>query len=430
MELLIKNGRIIDPKSKTDACLDILVRDGIIVEISKNIDSIGKKVIDAEGLIVVPGFIDLHVHLREPGFEYKETIKTGTAAAAAGGFTSVACMPNTNPAIHSKEVINYISSKAKEEGLVKVFIIGSITKDLEGREITPIKELFKAGAVAISDDGKTTMDSEIMSKAFKITRELNIPIISHCEDHNLSRGGSVNLGNASLRTNLVGIPAEAEYKIVERDINLSKEYLGKLHIAHVSVKESIDIIRRAKVEGIKVTCEVCPHHFLLEDDIITVDNTYTKVNPPIRGKEDVLSVIEGIKDGTIDIIATDHAPHDEDSKNISYDKAAFGISGIETAFSLSYTGLVLKGHISLMKLIEMMTNRPAEILGIDGGEISIGKPGDLTIIDLNEEYTIDSSNFFSKGKNTPFNGMKVRGKPQYTIVGGNIIYERGRIKCL
>lgn len=429
MELLIKGGTVVNPKTGINRKLDILIKDNIIIGIGENINEEKRKVIDASNMIVAPGLIDIHVHLREPGFEYKETIETGTEAAAAGGFTTVACMPNTNPTIHSQKIVEFIQDKALKKGKANVMVIGSITRDLKGEELSNIDEMYKAGIVAISDDGKTPMKEELMIEAFKKAKEFNIPLISHCEDHNLSKGGSINEGKASERTKIKGIPAAAEYLIVKRDIELCEKIDSKLHIAHVSTRESVDILLRAKRKGINVTAEAAPHHFILTDDIITPENTYTKVNPPIRSQEDVDAVINGILDETIDIIATDHAPHDENSKRTSYDKAAFGITGLETAFSLSYTYLVLKNKISLSRLIEMMTIKPAEIIGIDKGSLEIGKKADITILDLNEEYIIDSSKFYSKGKNTPFNGYKVKGKPVFTIADGKIVYERGNIIC-
>lgn len=423
MELLIKGGVVINPKTETNEKLDILIKDDIIIDIKKNISIDGKKVIDASGMTITPGFIDIHVHLREPGFEYKETIKTGTKAAVAGGFTTVACMPNTSPAIHSKEIVELISDKADKEGKANVLVIGSITRDLKGDELSKMDEMYEAGIVAISDDGKTPMIENIMIEGFKKAKELNIPLISHCEDHNLSKGGSINEGEASQRTKIKGIPSSAEYLIVKRDIQLCEKLDSKLHIAHVSTKESVELLREAKNKGINVTSEVAPHHFILTDDIITPDNTYTKVNPPIRSRKDVDEIINGILNKTIDIIATDHAPHDEDSKNVSYDKAAFGITGLETAFSLSYTYLVLKNQLPLNRLIEMMTIKPAKIIGIDRGSLEVGKKADITILDLNKQYTISSSKFYSKGKNTPFNGYRVKGKPVYTIVNGEIMHK-------
>ncbi len=429
MDLLIKNGRVIDPKNNINENLDIYIEGGIVKEIEREIKKDRVRIIDAKGMVVTPGFVDIHVHLREPGFEYKETIETGTKAAAAGGFTTVACMPNTNPVIQSKEIVKLIKNKVQSNGHVNVAIIGSITKGLEGREIAPIKEMIEEGIIAISDDGKTPMDKNIMVEALKEAKKYNIPLISHCEEHNLSEGGSINLGRASERTGIKGIPSAAEYLIVKRDIELCQATSSRLHIAHVSTKESVELIRKAKLQRLNITCEVAPHHFILTDDIISINDTYTKVNPPLRTSKDKESIIEGIFDGTIDIIATDHAPHDEKSKKVDYSKASFGISGLETAFSLSYTELVLNRNLSLNRLIEMLTVRPAEIIGIRKGCIDIGETADITILDLNKEYTIDSRKFYSKGKNTPFNGRKVKGKTVYTIVDGRLVYEKGEIMC-
>lgn len=429
MDLLIKNGRVIDPKNNINENLDIYIEGGIVKEIEREIKKDRVRIIDAKGMVVTPGFVDIHVHLREPGFEYKETIETGTKAAAAGGFTTVACMPNTNPVIQSKEIVKLIKNKVQSNGHVNVAIIGSITKGLEGMEIAPIKEMIEEGIIAISDDGKTPMDKNIMVEALKEAKKYNIPLISHCEEHNLSEGGSINLGRASERTGIKGIPSAAEYLIVKRDIELCQATSSRLHIAHVSTKESVELIRKAKLQRLNITCEVAPHHFILTDDIISINDTYTKVNPPLRTSKDKESIIEGIFDGTIDIIATDHAPHDEKSKKVDYSKASFGISGLETAFSLSYTELVLNRNLSLNRLIEMLTVRPAEIIGIRKGCIDIGETADITILDLNKEYTIDSRKFYSKGKNTPFNGRKVKGKTVYTIVDGRLVYEKGEIMC-
>lgn len=427
--IVIKGGRVIDPRKGMDRVADVLILDGKISMIAQNIHVEQARIIDARNKIVAPGFVDMHVHLREPGFEYKETIRTGTMSAAVGGFTTVACMPNTQPAIHSKEIVAYIRDKAAEEGIVNVLIIGSITEDIAGKKLTDIGELVKSGVVAISDDGRTPMDMEIMERAFEEARRYGIPIIDHCEDHHLAQGGSVNEGSASERTGLKGIPNAAEWKIVERDIDLAEKYDACLHIAHVSTKKSIELIRRAKKRGIKVTCEVAPHHFALTDEIVTRENTYTKVNPPLRGQADVEAVIRGLTDGTIDIIATDHAPHDEESKRVDYERAAFGISGLETAFAIGYTELVRKGRLTLQQLIDKMSCKPAAILGLDKGTLAVGSMADLVILDLEEEGVIDARRFVSKGKNTPFHGRKVFGKVLYTLVGGKVVVEKGEIVC-
>lgn len=422
--VVIKGGRIVDP-ANMDGIADIYIDSGKIKAVGQNIYVEGAKVIDASGKAVVPGFIDVHVHLREPGYEHKETIRTGTMAAAMGGFTTVACMPNTKPVIHSREIVQYILKRARLSGLVNVLPIGSITVNIEGKELTPIEELVEAGVVAISDDGKTAMDTRLMEIAFKKAKELNIPLIDHCEDHSLAAGGSINQGAAEKRTGLKGIPNSSEWSIVARDIILAKTYKTHIHIAHVSTKESIDLIRKAKKEGINITTEVCPHHFTLSDELIEKNNTYTKVNPPLRSTEDVKAVIEGIADGTIDIIATDHAPHDEESKAVNYEDAAFGISGLETAFQVSYSELVCKKIISLNRLIEMMSTNPAKILNLDKGSLRVGKDADIALLDLETQDTIDRTKFVSMGKNTPFHGKTVTGKVVATMVEGGMIMEGG-----
>ncbi len=426
MKLLIKNGLVISTENNIKEKLDILVENNIIVKISKEILEDCDQVLDAKGLIVSHGFIDPHVHLREPGFSHKESMLTGTMACAAGGFTSVACMPNTNPTIHSKEVVEWVKEKAQKEGCVNVEIIGSISKNLDGKELSDIDDMIEAGILGISDDGKTPMDVDIMLKALDKANKYDIPVISHCEEHNISFGGSINHGKASERTKIKGIPSEAEYIIVKRDIELADKSSAKIHIAHVSTKESVEIIRQAKARGINVTCEVAPHHFSLTDDLISEENTYTKVNPPIRSESDVEAIIEGIFDGTIDMIATDHAPHDEKSKRTEYSKASFGISGIETCFSIAYTELVLKRNLPLERLIEMLTIKPANLLKLNRGSLKEGAIADIAILDLNKKYAIDSNRFYSKGKNTPFDGMQVKGKPVYTIVNGKIVYGGGK----
>lgn len=427
--IVIKGGRILDPNSNTDTIADIHIAYGKIQRIAKDMNVTGANVICGSEKIIVPGFIDAHVHLREPGYEHKESIRTGTMAAAVGGFTTVACMPNTKPAIHSREIVEYITEKAKREGFVNVLPVGSITMDIEGKKLSEIDDMVKAGIIAISDDGKTSMDISIMEEAFQIAKKYNIPLIDHCEDHYLAADGSINEGEAADRTGLKGIPNEAEWSIVKRDINLSKIYGTHVHIAHVSTRESVELIRKAKQQGINISCEVCPHHFTLTDEIVQRGKTETKVNPPLRSSRDVNAIIEGIIDGTIDIIATDHAPHDEMSKALDYENAPFGISGLETAFSISYTELVEKNKIDLSYLIEMMTIRPAKILNIKKGSLVVGSDADITIIDLNETGYIDSSTFLSMGKNTPFNGKGIRGKVVTTMVNGKIVMNGGKIIC-
>jgi dihydroorotase len=427
--IVIKNGRVIDPGNGMDKVTDILVIDGKIGMIAPHIHVEDVKTIDATGKVVAPGFVDIHVHLREPGFEHKENIRTGTMSAAMGGFTTIACMPNTNPSIHSKEIVQYILDKAQKEGIVNVLPIGSITANLDGSSLTNMKELVESGVVALSDDGKTPMDIRIMEKAFAYAFKNCVPLIDHCEDHDLAHGGSVNEGECSKRTGLQGIPNAAEWKIVARDIALAEKYGTHLHIAHISTKESVELVRQAKKRGLKITSEAAPHHFTLTDDMVTRQDTYTKVNPPLRSQEDVDAVRQGLKDGTIDIIATDHAPHDEDSKRIDYEKASFGISGLETAFGIGYTELVEKGILSLTQLIEKMSYGPSKIIGIDKGTLTVGRSADLVILDLEQVAQIDANKFVSKGKNTPFHGRHVKGKVLCTLVEGKIVMEKGAILC-
>jgi dihydroorotase len=405
------------------------VADGKIGMIAPHILVEQAQTIDASGKVVVPGFVDIHVHLRDPGFEHKESIRTGTMSGAMGGFTTIACMPNTKPVIHSKEVVDYIINKAEKEGIIHVLPIGSITANLDGSILTNVEELVQSGVVAISDDGKTPMNMDIMERAFEEAQRNCIPLIDHCEDHDLAKQGSVNEGKASERTGIKGIPNAAEWRIVARDIQLAEKYGTHLHIAHISTKESVSLVRQGKAKGLKITCEVAPHHFTLTDDVVMREDTYTKVNPPLRSKKDVEAVRLGLKDGTIDIIATDHAPHDEDSKRVEYEKASFGISGLETSFAIGYTELVEKGILSLPQLIEKMSYMPSKIIGIDKGTLTVGKAADLVILDLTQEEIIDAKNFVSKGKNTPFHGKRVKGKVLYTLVGGKIVMEKGEILC-
>lgn len=424
MKLLIKNGQVINPETKVHGIMDVLVSDGIIERIGKDIVSENAEVINADGKIVVPGLVDLHVHLREPGFERKETIESGTMAAVAGGVTTVACMPNTNPAIHSKEVVELIKTKAKEAGKSKVEVVGAITLDILGKNIAPIDELMNAGIIALSDDGRTTPDEAIMKQAFEMIKKYDLPLMAHTEDEKLAHGGCMNEGEVSKKLGLKGIPNAAESNIVLRDIELCKEMDSRLHICHVSAKESMTHIVKAKQDGIKVTVEICPHHFILTDEIVREDDAYSKVNPPIRTQADVDCMLESIVNGDIDAIVTDHAPHEDATKKVPYSKAAFGISGIETSFALSYTALVKRGLISIERLIELMSSNPAKIINKDIGNIAVGKPADIAIIDLNQSYVIDSSKFYSKGKNTPFNGHEVYGVIDYTVVDGKVVFRR------
>jgi len=418
---LIKGGHVIDAKTKINECLDILIENGKIVEIGKDLDFVNGDIIYAEGKYVLPGLVDAHCHLRDPGQEYKEDIETGTRSAAKGGFTSIACMPNTNPVIDNQAIVKYIINKAKQDGVVNVYPIGAISKGLKGEELSEIGELKFAGAVAISDDGRPLKSSALMKKALQYSSMFDITVISHCEDLDLADEGAMNEGYMSTILGLKGIPSAAEEIMVARDLILAEYTKVPVHIAHVSTELSVDLIRHAKSRGVKVTCETCPHCFTLTEEACDGFNTLAKVNPPLRTKKDVEAIIEGLKDGTIDIIATDHAPHHEDEKNVEFAVAANGMVGFETALPLSITYLVKPGHLTLEQLVEKMCVNPSKILGLNKGSIEIGNSADLTIIDLDEEYVVDISKFSSKSKNSPFNGFKLQGTVYYTIVNGNVV---------
>ena len=427
MKVLIKSGRIIDPISKTDEVKDLLINGSKIEAIEKGINVDADKVIDAEGLWIVPGLIDLHVHLREPGFTHKETIETGSRSGAKGGFTTICCMPNTNPAIDNRETVEYIYNKAKKAGLVKVLPIGAVTKGQVGEELADIAEMIEAGICGISEDGKTIMDNDLMKKALEICAELNLIMFSHCEDHDLVKGGVMNAGKRAEKLGLKGISDESEEVIVKRDIELAIKANAKLHLCHLSTKGSVEILREAKKKSNNITAEVCPHHFTLTDDVVTLENTNTKMNPPLRGHKDVKEIKKGLKDGTIDVIATDHAPHHVNEKNMGYEKAPFGIVGLETAVALTITELVDTGVLTPMEMVEKMSTNPAKILGITAGELAVGKPADITIIDPNQKYKIDVNSFESMSKNSPFHGREVRGRVKYTIVDGKIILDNEKL---
>ena len=420
MKLLIKNGTLVLKDGEKKA--DILIEDGKIAKIANGIQA-DCKTLDVSGKHVLPGLIDMHVHLREPGFEGKEDIESGSKASVAGGFTQVCCMPNTNPVCDNAVVVTYIKHRQSEVNLCKINPIGAITKGQEGKAMAEIGKMKTAGAVAISDDGKSVMDSNIMRLAMEYAHGFNIKCLCHCEDINLVDGGVVNEGYNSTLTGLKGSLRAAEDIIIAREIALAESLDIPVHICHVSTYSGVEIIRSAKKRGVKVTAETCPHYFILTDDIITSFDTNTKVNPPVREDKDRKAIIKGLKDGTLDCIVTDHAPHSAKDKQVEYNLAAFGMSGIETSFPLSYTYLVKTGVLTLSQLMEKMSLNPAGILDLDGGEIKEGGTADITVVDLNEKYVIDSKNFLSKGKNTPFNGYEVYGKVCCTIVDGAIKYK-------
>ena len=419
-KLLIKGGTAVFA-DKCEVC-DILVDGKKIVKIAKNVEEKGAKVLDAKGLHVFPGLIDLHVHLREPGFEYKEDIASGSAAAVRGGFTQVCCMPNTDPVCDNAAVVGYIVARGREVNLCKVRPIGAITKGEKGEQLAEIGKMKEAGAVAISDDGRPVANARIMRLAMEYASDFGLICLSHCEDKDLVDGGVVNEGYNSTLAGLKGIPRAAEEIMLAREIILAETLGKRAHICHVSTKGGVQLLREAKKRGVAITAETCPHYFTLTDDVIMSFDANTKVNPPIREAEDVEAIKEGLKDGTLDCIVTDHAPHHKDEKNVEYNLAAFGISGIETSFSLSYTYLVKAGVLTLEQLADRMSAAPARILGLEGGALAEGAVADIMLADLNAKYVIDSKDFVSKGKNTPFNGTEVYGKVCCTIVDGDVKY--------
>ncbi|MFR8314943.1 dihydroorotase [Eubacterium ventriosum] len=422
MTILIKNGRLINPSENLDKVMDIFVEDGIIKEKAESIEKQADTVIDAAGCYVMPGLIDLHVHFRDPGLTYKEDIETGSKAAAKGGFTTVCCMPNTKPVVDNVETVKYIIEKGEKTGLTNVLPVGAVTKNMAGVEITDVEELKKAGICAISEDGKSVMNSGVYRKAMKNAAKANVPVLAHCEDINLVEGGVINLGDKSSELGVKGISNAVEDVIAMRDIMLAKETGATLHLCHCSTKDSVEMVKRAKEEGIKVTAEVCPHHFSMCSDDITSNDGNFKMNPPLRAREDMEALIKGLQDDIMDVISTDHAPHSAEEKAKDLEHAPFGIVGLETSVALTVTNLVKKGYLTPMQMAAKMSYNPAKVLGIPKGTLDEGKIADITIIDPDKEYTIDVNNFESKGKNTPFDGYKVSGEVEYTILNGKIVY--------
>ena len=417
MGLCIKNANVLGKRA------DVLIEGDRIVAIGQ-IDEFteGCEVIQADGLTLLPAFVDMHTHLREPGFEAKETIATGSMAAVAGGYASVCCMPNTKSVTDNAYIVKYIIDRAREADKARVYPIGTISVGLKGETMAEMGKMKNAGAVAMSDDGQPVTTAQMMRLALEYAKDFNLLLISHCEDKGLVGEGVMNEGYNSTRLGLKGIPSAAEDVMIAREIILAEMLDTRVHIAHVSTASGVQLIREAKARGAKVTAETCPHYIAGTDDLVEGYNTMAKVNPPLREEKDRQAVIAGLADGTIDCIATDHAPHTKEDKNCEFNFAANGISGIETAFALCYTYLVDSGIMSLDKLSRLMTNVPANIVGIPYGQIEVGGLADLTLVDLDAKYTIDSSKFYSKGKNTPFNGFVVKGKVKYTVVGGKIKY--------
>jgi len=434
MLTLIKNGYVIDPVSDRMGLFDILIDGDRIAQVETNLEEEKLlqqarceekelKILDVQGKYVMPGFIDLHVHLREPGFEYKETIKSGARAAAAGGYTSVCPMPNTKPSIDSAKMVQLILEKASQEAVINILPVGAITINQEGNEIADVNAMKKAGAYALSEDGKSVMDTALYAQAMKLAAENDIPVFAHCEDKSLVAKGAINAGRKAEELNLPGISNAVEDIITARDIFLAKESGAQLHLCHCSTKYSAVMVALAKQEGLRVTGEVCPHHFILTDEDIPGDDANYKMNPPLRSEQDVQALKEALRDDIMDVISTDHAPHSEEEKAKSIAEAPFGIVGSETAFALTYTELVKTGYLTPRQMVEKMSVNPAKILKLERGCIGEGKIADVVIADQNAEYSIDKYSFYSMGKNTPFHGKKVYGRIEYTFVSGKLVYE-------
>ena len=421
-KLLLRNGRVIDPASNRDEVADVLLSDGVIAEVGRDLDRTGAEVFDATDMVVAPGFIDMHVHLREPGFEHAETIETGARAAAAGGFTSVACMPNTKPVNDSATVTKYILDRARHVAVVNVFPIGAITKGSEGDELAAIGSMKAAGIVAISDDGRPVMNARVMRRAMETAKSWDLPVINHCEDLNLSAGGDMHEGVMSTRLGVRGIPSASEDVMVARDILLAELTGVRYHVAHLSTKHAVAMVKFAKAKGLPITCEVCPHHFSISDaDVKAYDANY-KMKPPLRACCDVDAAVEGIVDGTVDALATDHAPHPGSEKMQEFEKCPFGILGFETAVGLTFQKLVHPGKISLTKMIELYTSGPDRVLRLDRGTLRVGARADVTVLDPKRRWTYDVNHSPSRSRNSPFHGVEFVGGPVATIVNGAIVW--------
>jgi len=424
--VLLKGGRVVDPVNGIDEARDLLIdrqAGGIIQRVERGIrPERGDEVIDCDGAIVAPGFIDMHVHLREPGREDKETIESGGQAAAAGGFTAVACMPNTQPVNDDQSVTEFITAQARRRSPVRVYPIGAITKGLKGEELSEIGELVRLGCVAVSDDGVPVSSGFIMRKALEYARMFSIPVINHAQDLSLANGGVMNEGYYSTRLGLRGMNPVAEETMVYRDIRLAELTGGRLHVPHISTARSVDLVRRARAAGISVTCEVTPHHFALTDEMVSGYDTNTKMNPPLRSEEDRSALIGGIVDGTIDAVASDHAPHCQEEKEVEYDLAPFGVVGLETSVALGLDRLVASGLIGLKRFVELYAVNPARILGVPGGSLTPGSPADVTVLSASRRTAVDPARFRSRSRNTPFGGATLKGAILLTLVGGRTVF--------
>jgi dihydroorotase len=423
-QLLIRNGRVIDPASATDKPADVLIQDGAIAAVGAGIAAPGAEILDATGLIVTPGFIDMHVHLREPGFEHAETIETGARAAAAGGFTSICCMPNTLPVNDNATVTSYIVERARKLAVTNVFPIGAITRNSAGEELAAVGSMKAAGVVAISDDGRPVMNARVMRRAMEFARSLDLPVIDHCEDLNLSAGGDMHEGYESVRLGLRGIPAGSEDVMVARDILLAQATGARFHVAHISTRNAVAMVTYAKQKGLPVTCEATPHHFALTDSQMRPYDSNFKMKPPLRTACDAGAVTDGIVSGAIDAIATDHAPHPGSEKMQEFEKCPFGILGLETALGLALEHLVHSGRITLERLVALFTTGPERVLHLGRGTLAPGAPGDVTIFSTELEWTYDVNQSFSKSRNSPFDGRTFRGGPVATIVNGAVVWRR------
>ena len=424
-KILIAGGHVIDP-GRFNGVADVLIDEGRVVEVGPHLNApAGATKIDATGRLVLPGFVDLHVHFREPGFEYKESIQSGAAAAVAGGFTSVCCMPNTNPVNDNQAITKLMLDRAREAGLANIFPIGAITKGSEGKELAEIGDLRRAGCVAISDDGKPVMNSLVMRRAMEYALAFDVPVVDHCEDLHLAEGGCMNEGAISTELGLPGIPSAAEDVMVARNVALAELTGARLHLAHISTEGSVRMVREAKSRGLKVTAEACPHHFTITEETVRGYNTYAKMNPPLRTWRDVQAIKDGLRDGTIDVIATDHAPHATQEKQLGFTEAPFGIVGLETALPLTFA-LVEEGVLSLEAAVDKLSTAPAKAFSLAKGTLAVGADADVAVVDQQEQWEVDPAKFYSKSRNTPFAGWKVKGRVTTTIVGGLVVFEAGQ----
>jgi dihydroorotase len=426
--LLIKHGRVVDPTQRLDEGLWVLVVDGKVARLAERIDDRDAEVLDATGLVVAPGFVDVHTHLREPGFEYKDTVATGSAAAVAGGFTAVCCMPNTQPVNDNAAVTEFIRGRAVAAGLARVYPIGAVSKGLQGEELAEMGEMARAGAVAFSDDGKPVHNAYLMRRALEYAQLFGVPVVDHCEEPSLAAKGVMHEGAVATRLGLRGIPAASEEVMVARDVVLAELTGGRLHVAHVSTSGGLDRVREGKAKGIAVTCEVTPHHLALTDQAVA-DSEYdtdTKMNPPLRSPDHVAALLQGVQDGAVDCLATDHAPHHADEKVLEFDLAPFGIVGLETAVPVTYDLLVRRHKLPLRMFIALWSSNPARVFGLPGGSLKVGSPADITLLDLEARLTVNPDRFRSLSRNTPFAGQRLKGWPAATLVGGKAVWRRER----